>query len=180
MDVPVLQGERLALRPLADEDMDELARIVAAPGVREWWGATDDAEVLREELRGDDAAFAIEVDGALAGWLSVTEETDPNWRHASLDIILAAPYQDRGLGSEALRTVIRWLIEDRGHHRFTIDPAVGNERAIRAYAAVGFRRVGVLRRYGRMADGLWHDHLLMELLAEELRPRAPGRPAAIE
>ena len=75
----------------------------------------------------------------------------------------------RGLGPEALRTAIRWLVEQRGHHRFTMDPALQNERAIRAYSAVGSRRVGVLRRYERGADGQWHDNLLMELMAEELR-----------
>ncbi len=49
-----------------------------------------------------------------------------------------------------------------------IDPALANERAIRAYAAVGFRRVGILRRYERGPDGVWEDGLLMDLLAEEL------------
>jgi aminoglycoside 6'-N-acetyltransferase len=29
--------------------------------------------------------------------------------------------------------------------------------------------VGVMRRYERSADGLWHDALLMELLADALR-----------
>ena len=168
MTVPVLAGKRLTLRPLSDEDVEELAATITAPGVREWWGTDDDSDGLRETLLGDGAAFAIEVDGALAGWLAYSEESDPDYRHAGLDIILAPRYQDQGLGSEALRMAIRWLIQERGHHRFTIDPAVDNERAIRAYEAVGFRPVGVLRRYERGADG-WHDNLLMDLLADELR-----------
>jgi aminoglycoside 6'-N-acetyltransferase len=61
----------------------------------------------------------------------------------------------------------RFLIEDRGHHRLTIDPAAANERAIRAYEKVGFRKVGLLRRYQYYPDGTWQDGLLMELLAEE-------------
>jgi aminoglycoside 6'-N-acetyltransferase len=61
--------------------------------------------------------------------------------------------------------LVRHLIESRGHHRLTIDPAAANERAIRCYAAVGFERVGVMRQYERAADGSWHDGLLMELLA---------------
>jgi aminoglycoside 6'-N-acetyltransferase len=174
MHVPVLHGERLTLRPLTDADVEALTAIVAAPGVREWWGGNDGPEELRRELRNDGAAFAVEVDGVLAGWLGVSETTDPDYRHAGLDIILAPRYHGQRLGPDALRTAIGWLVRDRGHHRFTIDPAVGNERAIRAYSAVGFRRVGVLRRYERGADGAWHDNLLMELLAEELRPPAPS------
>jgi aminoglycoside 6'-N-acetyltransferase len=166
----VLHGEGVTLRPLGDADLEGLAAIVRGPGVREWWGSGHDDDELREELRAEGAAFAIDVDDALAGWLAITEVADPDYRHAGLDIVLAPPFQGRGLGPAALRAVIGWLVRERGHHRFTIDPAVGNERAIRAYEAVGFRPVGVLRRYERGADGSWHDNLLMDLLAEELRP----------
>ena len=169
MDIPALHAERVTLRPLTDEDVERLVEIVAAPGVREWWGTPDPTEREREGLRNDGAAFAVEVDGELAGWLAFNEESEPDYRHAALDIALAPPFQDRGLGPEALRTVIRWLADERGHHRFTIDPARQNERAIRAYAKVGFRPVGILRRAERGADGLWRDSLLMDLLAEELR-----------
>ncbi len=63
----------------------------------------------------------------------------------------------------------RYLVNDRGHHRLVIDPAADNEPAIRCYAAVGFRPVGIMRRYERDPDGVgWHDGLLMDLLAEEL------------
>ena len=55
------------------------------------------------------------------------------------------------------------LVEERGHHRITIDPAVENTQAIRAYEKVGLTPVGVMRAYERdMATGEWHDGLLME------------------
>ena len=60
------------------------------------------------------------------------------------------------------------LIDERGHHRITIDPAAENTHAIAAYAKLGFRPVGVMRSYQRMTDGRWVDALLMDLLAEEL------------
>jgi aminoglycoside 6'-N-acetyltransferase len=117
----------------------------------------------------ENAAFAIEVDGALAGWLGVNEEDEPDYRHASLDIFMAASYHGAGLGPEALRVVLRWLFDERGHHRVTIDPAVANARAIGVYERLGFRPVGVLRRYERAPDGTWRDGLLMDMLAGELR-----------
>lgn len=64
----------------------------------------------------------------------------------------------------------RHLFDDRRHHRLVIDPAAANTRAIRAYERVGFRAVGVMRAYERGADGTWHDNLLMDMLADELRP----------
>jgi aminoglycoside 6'-N-acetyltransferase len=158
--LPVLRAERLALRPLGDDDIDALLEIVDAS---EWWGRADE-----DDLRCDGMAFTIEVDGRVAGWLGVSEENEPDYRFAALDITLAPAHQDRGLGPEALRAVIDWLVTARAHHRFTIDPAAHNARAIRAYEKVGFRPVGIMRRYERGRDGAWHDNLLMDLLADDL------------
>jgi aminoglycoside 6'-N-acetyltransferase len=69
-----------------------------------------------------------------------------------------------------VRQVVRHLIDERGHHRITIDPSVGNSVAIRCYEKVGFRPVGVMRRYERhISSEEWRDGLLMELLAGEER-----------
>jgi aminoglycoside 6'-N-acetyltransferase len=114
------------------------------------------------------AAFAIEIDGALPGWLGVDKREDPDYRHASLDIFLAPEHHGGGHGPRALRLAARWLIDERGHHRLTIDPAASNERAIGVYASLGFRPVGLMRDYERGPDGAWRDGLLMDLLAHEL------------
>ena len=158
----ILRGERVVLRTLEPADVEPLNAIVAAPGVREHWGTDPTID--------DQDAFTIVVDGELAGWLGWYEEDDPDYRHGGLDIFLAPAFHDRGLGREALRLAARWLIDERGHHRLIIDPAASNARAIATYASIGFKPVGVLRRYERGPDGSWHDGLLMDLLAEELSP----------
>jgi aminoglycoside 6'-N-acetyltransferase len=166
--LPVLRGDRLTLRPVREDDAGALLALLTEPAVAEWWHRWDAERVRRDLLEQDEeAVLIIEVSGELAGILLVYEEPD-EYRHAALDVTLATAHQGQGLGPEALRLVITHLIDERGHHRVTIDPAVANERAIRAYAKVGFRPVGVLRRYERGADGSWHDGLLMDLLADEL------------
>lgn len=160
---PVLRGERVLLRLATEGDADALLAILAEPAVARWWGGYDAAGVLRD-MPG---SFAIVVDGAVAGWLLVDEETDPEYPSVGLDIMLSSSLHGRGYGPEALRLVIRHFI-DRGHHRFTIDPALENERAQRGFAKVGFKPVGVLRSYERARDGTWRDGLLMDLLADEL------------
>ena len=139
---PVLRGERVVLRPVAEADLATLAAILREPEVAAWWGDYTE-ERARAELTTD-PGWAIEVDGAAAGWLTVTEETEPDYRHVGFDIFLATAVRGRGLGREALGLAVRHFAA-RGHHRFTIDPALANERAIRSYAAVGFRPVGVMR-----------------------------------
>ena len=94
------------------------------------------------------------------------------YRHAGIDIYLSHRGQGQGLGTEAVSLLARFLCEQRGHHRLTIDPAAANHRAIRCYEKVGFRRVGVLREYERGPDGRFHDGLLMDLLRPELRGQA--------
>jgi aminoglycoside 6'-N-acetyltransferase len=113
----------------------------------------------------------------VAGGIQYDEEDDPMYRHASIDIYLAARFQGRGAGTEAVGLLVSYLFGERGHHRITIDPAAGNEPAIRCYAKVGFRPVGIMRQYERGSDGTFHDGLLMDLLRGELTDdwRQPGR-----
>ncbi|HEX8690117.1 MAG TPA: GNAT family protein [Solirubrobacterales bacterium] len=173
-ELPTLVAERLLLRGQRKADLGRLEEIVTSRGGVEWWGIIDNRDKLRRDLRCDDeddsAAFTIEVDGGVAGWLGVWEENEPSYRYAGVDIMLAPENRGRGIGPEALRAAIRWLIDERGHHRITIDPARDNERAIRAYESVGFRPVGVMRQYERDPAGGWRDGLLMDLLADELQP----------
>jgi len=100
--------------------------------------------------------------------IQYSEEPEPNYRHAQIDLFVDPALHNRGLGTKALRQVVRLLIEQRGHHRITIDPSTGNAAAIRTYEKIGFRPVGVLRSYERNPDGDgWRDGLLMELLSGE-------------
>jgi aminoglycoside 6'-N-acetyltransferase len=166
----------LVLRPLVDSDEAELVRIHRTPEVVRWWDEpaagfpwTDEPSATR---------LTIEVDGAVAGLIQFSEELEPKYRHASIDIFLDPALHGRGLGTEALRRLVRHLIDERGHHRITIDPAVANTAAVRAYEKAGFRAVGVMRKSERDADARgWHDGLLMELIAGDEEVAAPATEA---
>ncbi len=169
--VPTLHGEQVTLRPLRSEDRDALLEVLRDPTVVEVWDTRGPENSVAELLAGDEGwtVWAIEADGAFAGSIQASEEDDGDYRHAGIDIFMSSRFQGRGLGTDAVRTLARYLIEVRGHHRLTIDPAADNARAIRTYETVGFKPVGVLRRYERGVDGTFHDGLLMDMLADELR-----------
>lgn len=169
--VATLRGELVTLRPLRADDRPALVEVLSDPTVAAWWDSRG-AEVSAAELLADDpevTVFAVEVDGELAGSIQYAEELEPDYRHAGIDVFMSARFQDRGIGTDAVRTLARYLFEVRGHHRLTIDPAAANARAIHVYEKVGFRPVGVMRRYERGHDGTFHDGLLMDMLAGELR-----------
>jgi aminoglycoside 6'-N-acetyltransferase len=166
-----LRGGRVVLRPVVPSDVDELCRILATPEVARWWPTYDRARVERDYITAPDAdetAYTIWVDGRIVGLIQSYEETEPEFRHASIDLFLDPDSQGHGLGPDAIRVLARHLIDDDGHHRLTIDPAAANEHAIRAYEKVGFLPVGILRGYQAFPDGTWQDGLLMDLLADEL------------
>jgi aminoglycoside 6'-N-acetyltransferase len=165
-----LHGARVVLRPLEERDSVRLAEIGAEPEVARWWPDITVAG-LAEKAAGEEeatVALTVEWEGRVAGMIQFHEEATPDFRHAGIDIFLASACHGQGLGADAVRTLARHLFEERGHHRVTIDPAAANERAIRCYERVGFRRVGIMRRYWRDPAGNWQDGLLLDLLADEL------------
>ena len=165
----VVTGKQVTLRPVQSADEEKLAEIFNDPEVARWWG--DPAKSVRDamEIPEGESHFVIELDGEAIGFIQCYEETDPMYRHASVDISLRSPWQGKGHGPDAIKALAQFLIAKRGHHRLTIDPAAHNTRAIKAYERVGFKRVGLMRQYERGPSGGWHDGLLMDMLAAELR-----------
>ena len=152
----------VVLRLLRRGDETELLRIHRTPEVMRWWDAPAEGFPWEEP---ESTRLTVEVDGKIMGLIQFSEETEPKYRHATIDVFLDPAVHGRGVGTEAVRLVMRHVIEDRGHHRITIDPAAGNAAAIRAYQKAGFTEVGVMRRAERDADGKgWHDSLLMEFV----------------
>ena len=169
----MLHGDRVTLRTATEADIPALARIRSTAAVLGRWPVADEGleAELAADVAGEDGVefLAVVRDGAVVGAVQWAAEADPMYRHAGLDIYLDPAVHGQGLGTDAVRTLARHLVHGLGYHRLVIDPAADNEPAIRCYARVGFKPVGVMRQYERAADGSWHDALLMDLLADELR-----------
>ncbi|WP_441247182.1 GNAT family N-acetyltransferase [Kitasatospora sp. McL0602] len=165
-----LHGSAVTLRPATAADIPVLAAIRATPEVlARWRGGPDLAAEVAEDLADTDTpVLAVEYGGRVVGAIQWYAEPTPDYRHAGMDIFLDPAVHGRGLGTDAVRTLARHLVTDHGFHRLVIDPAADNAAAIHCYRKVGFRPVGIMRRYERAADGSWHDGLLMDLLADEL------------
>jgi len=164
-----LHGVLARLLPATRADIPDLVKIRRTPEVYAHWRGGDDLVAAVEEDFAEPAtAYVIELDGGVVGWIQWEAEEDPDYRHARMDIYVDPAVHNRGVGTDAVRTLARHLIVDHGHHRLTIDPAAHNAAAIRCYSKVGFRPVGITRQSERGPDGTWHDGLLMDLLAGEV------------
>ena len=151
------------LRPARLDDLERLTAIRSTPEVRRWWRGEDDGSDLAENLDDPEVEVrVIERSGRVVGLIQFAEEVDPEYRHAGIDLFVDPSRHRQGIASRAIQLLMAELVDERGHHRLTIDPAADNAAAIACYASVGFRAVGVMRNYERGADGTWHDGLLME------------------
>jgi len=174
-----IPGPRVVLERVAERHVEALRRIHHRPEVARWWPPMGDEWPLDDDESVVGYAVALRDGGRICGFVQYGEDDDPDYRSASIDVFVDPAVHGRGLGREVVALLAAYLIDGRGHHRVTIDPATVNTTAIRAYAAVGFRPVGVMRRYERAPDGTWRDGLLMDLLAHELvRPETLAGAAA--
>lgn len=162
---PELRGPRVLLTPVHPAHHDRLREIHRQPEVSRWWKQPP-ADWPSPDP--DTVAYAVTLDGRVVGFAQWYQETDPEFRHAGIDLFLDGAVHGRGLGTEVVRVLSAHLVDDHGFHRIVIDPEAANTTAIACYRKVGFRDVGVMREYCLGADGVWRDGLMMDLLAREL------------
>ena len=101
------------------------------------------------------------------------EDVDSVHRHAELGIFIGEVSEhDRGLGRDAIRTLLRYGFDTLGLNSIEIRLVDGNDRAAHLYPSLGFKPAGILREH-LFLRGAWHDEIVLDMLAEEWR-----RPSA--
>ena len=156
--------KRLVLRPLTERDFEPVVAMLAEPGVTPWWPRFDSSRVRKELFAPPEkvTVWGIEFESQAIGVIATDEESHPDYPSAGIDIFIGEAWWGQGFGTEAINAVCENLVNERGHHRITIDPALANTRAIRCYERAGFRTVGLMELYERGPDGAFRDSLLME------------------
>jgi len=78
-----------------------------------------------------------------------------------VDLFIGEPEAwSKGTGTRLLRALLHFLFAELDAEIVTIDPQVGNVRAIRCYEKAGFARMRVLPQH-EYHEGSWRDNLLM-------------------
>lgn len=157
---------RLYARWYGDEEVWRLTSWAAEPMQR---AAVERLFESREASPMEDS-FAIHQEGKEepSGVISLANISEAN---SSADLsIIVGDEQDRarGLGTEAMRVILRYAFEELGLNRVALSVFEFNEPAIQAYEKLGFEEEGRLRRAIRRDDG-FHDAILMSVLASDWR-----------
>lgn len=146
----------------------EVAQFLA-PGIPYPLNIEDETEWFEErKKRKENFLFAILTlaENKLIGNCGL-HNVDLKNRSAVFGILIGDKnYWDKGYGTDATRTILRYGFEQLGLNRVELWVFAFNPRAIRAYEKAGFRREGV-RRQGLYRNGAFHDEIMMGILREE-------------
>jgi RimJ/RimL family protein N-acetyltransferase len=169
-------GDRVALRPVLEEDLALLDRLTNDPdgtGPHEWHG-WQDPHVWGQRWAENGLL------GSAGGTLIVTLGGEPagfvSWRQAmtgassfcwELGIHLAAGARGRGAGTQAQRLIVRYLFAHTQVHRIQASTEITNIAEQRALEKAGFTREGVLRG-AAFRGGQWRDGVLYSVLRAEV------------
>lgn len=175
-----IEGERVVLRRHVRENLAAFQRWYADPEVarltRYQEGPMRPDEIERffavRALGPEALAMAIHVraDDRLIGSCAFSQLDADNGSVLFHITIGEHDAWGRGYGSEATALMVDHAFGVLGLHRVALSVFAFNERALRAYARVGFTAEGRSREAIRR-DGRWWDEVHMSVLAPEWQPR---------
>jgi diamine N-acetyltransferase len=173
----VLTGTRISLGPVRADDLPLLHRwindrelvVLSAPyrpvhfsDHEAWWSSVagdPSVELFAIRLLGEDRLVGT------CQLLAIDH------RHRSAELQIRIGDQDargRGVGTEAVRLLLRHAFADLDLRRVALHVLASNTAAIATYEKTGFVREGVLRE-AAFADGRHEDVVLMSVLQSEWR-----------
>ena len=119
----------------------------------------------RAERRG--FAYAVFVDGTLAGRVALSDVVPGAFRSAHLGYFTDGSMCGRGIATGAVSQLLRLAFGELELHRVQAAVIPRNEASLRVLAKCGFQRIGLSARY-LCIDGRWQDHVLFAITSEDV------------
>lgn len=178
----VLEDGPVRLRPLRRADEPDWMRLRAQNAAwLEPWDATSPLPVPgrrptfgqfvrsldRQARQGTSLPFAVDVEGSLAGQLTVSGITYGSLYSASIGYWVSEHVAGRGVTPTAVALATDHCFRGLGLHRVEVNIRPENAPSLRVVHKLGFREEGLRERYLHI-QGVWRDHRSFALTAEEL------------
>ncbi len=180
MQVPIIHGSRVELRPLDPANIPLVISWLTDPEVNRYMLSGHDPITVEDEvawygrMAASDTDLVVQIHiretGAYIGNIGM-HHVDTNHRGAEIGIMIGDKSEwSRGYGRDAMIALLRFAFGDLGLHRVVLRCHPDNERGVAAYRAVGFTEVGH-EREAVFIEGEWQDHLIFDMLEGEFRSR---------
>ena len=174
-DLPVINGEKISLRPITREDTGLIVAWRSNPEVMKNFIFR---QPFTRELHENWLATKVDT-GKVIQYIIVDKETgrsvgsvyfrdiDPENESAEYGIFIGEEdYLGRGFGTEAARLFTRFGLDVLKLHRISLRVLGGNAIARRSYEKAGFVTEGLFRDMVKL-DGEYRDVEFMAMLNEE-------------
>jgi ribosomal-protein-alanine N-acetyltransferase len=174
---PVIKTERLILRNLRASDAADVLVFRGDPIVQKYDDPTihtvEEAQIFINELQAEYKAK----EGI--GWGVTLADQDVvigaigfhHWDHyhrrAETGYGLAHEYWGKGIGSEALKAMVRFGFNQMNLNRIYARTIADNHGSVRLLERLGFQREGTQRKHSWEDDGTFHDSAIYGLLHDE-------------
>lgn len=157
--------DRLLLRAYEPTDAAENLHMFDDEESRRWTPAPDPYTREDSDLWCGRIANLARTSGDGLNWAAADGETGrlvgsfglkhTDWQARVTEVgYLVAPFaRGRGVASEALAAISRWVLVEQGFHRLQLTAAVGNLASRRVADKCGFVEEGVLRQAGYTSGG---------------------------
>lgn len=166
---PIIETERLLLRKMTADDVDDLKEWMSDPALYKYWGKRPSKSELHPELlfqknekptKSFHWGVVHKADDKVVGeiWVYLIE----NNRMAKVACRLSRAYQGNGLMAEALEAVVDFCFTKTELQRLWCDVHVSNHASYKTVEKVGFRREGLIRE-GKMVN-TYCDYYLYGIL----------------
>ena len=170
---PVIEAERLRLRPMNAADVPALWEWMPDRSIYTYWGKgpgiTDrNPELLFEKPEKPSKSFHLGIEEKASGkvigdlWVYLIE----NDRMASVALRLGPAYQGRGYGTEALSEMTRFCFEETELQRLWTKTDVQNSASRRILEKCGYTKEGMIRQ-GKMVN-TWCDYYIYGILRTDM------------
>jgi ribosomal-protein-alanine N-acetyltransferase len=186
-EFPILKTERLMLRSLAPEDQAGVFAIYSNPEVTRFCDVATLANQQQASVLIQVFQAEVEKDGGIR-W-AITQKGSPRliglcgvgwYRHnasALLSYDLNQDYWNRGIMTEAVQAVVRYVFDQAGTNRITATTTVDNTASMHVLLHAGFQEEGILREWG-LWKGEFKDLRCFSLLRKDTPAAGPSNRSA--
>ncbi len=181
---PVINGAQVYLRYPRMGDYPEWSRLrgISRQFLMLWEPVWAEDELTRGAFRRRikryqketrlDSAYVFFVlrksDNALVGGCTLSNVRRGVTQCCTLGYWIGEPYARQGYMTDAIKALLPFVFRTLGLHRIEAACLTANEASKALLLRCGFREEGLARRY-LLINGVWSDHLLFALLADEAR-----------
>lgn len=170
-----LKTDRIYLRSLEESDAQKILTTTENQEIRYITGTKGSftLEQIQQHIRHSkedtsryDFAICLNENSQMIGELSILE-IDEDSRKAGFRISMnAIELTGKGLGTEATQLILKFVFEELKLNRLQLEVFSHNNRGIRAYEKLGFKKEGVLRE-SLYYNGSFSDEKIMSIIQKE-------------